>query len=61
LGSTGFFGMTAIGRMLLLKNKKEFKTWLMAQSQRKDLAAVTVAHGEPVIGKVGEKLAKIKI
>lgn len=59
VGSTGFFGMSRIGRFALLKDKKAWKAWLEAQAARDDIAVVTVAHGEPIVGvaAVKEKLA----
>ncbi len=49
LGSTGFFGMTFIGRVLLLKDRKAFKGWLTEQASRREPAAICVAHGDPII------------
>jgi hypothetical protein len=49
LGSTGFFGMTKIGKMLLLKNKNQYADWLKAQAKRTDIKAISVAHGAAVV------------
>jgi hypothetical protein len=50
VGSTGFFGMTAIGRLILLKERKAFKQWLLTESQSPGLRLVAVAHGAPILG-----------
>lgn len=59
VGSTGFFGMTRVGRLALLKDAAPWKAWLAAQAERDDVTLVTVAHGNAVVGKaqVKEKLA----
>lgn len=56
IGSTGFFGMTAIGRLLFLKDRHSFKAWLTQQSARDDLRAIVVAHGEPILENVADAL-----
>lgn len=48
IGSTGFFGMTAIGRLLLLKDRAAFRDWLKNLSDRDDLHSVVPAHGDPI-------------
>jgi hypothetical protein len=56
LGSTGYFGITRIGRVAVLKDKAAFKQWLMALAERTDIGIVTVSHGDPVVGDVGPRL-----
>lgn len=56
IGSTGFFGMTFIGRMLMLRDRGAFKAWLVKMAALPNLKAVSVAHGEPVTAQCGEKL-----
>lgn len=56
LGSTGFFGLTNIGRLLMLKDKKAFKEWLVRLSALPDLKAVCVGHGNPIAQDVSEQL-----
>jgi hypothetical protein len=56
LGSTGFFGMTAIGRFLLLKDKAAFKAWLVAQAGRDDLRVIGVSHGDVIAADCQERL-----
>lgn len=48
LGSTGYLGMTRVGRMLLLQEKVAFRRWLEAQAARPELRLVAVAHGTVV-------------
>jgi hypothetical protein len=48
IGSTGFFGMTKIGRMLLLRDAAKFSSWLSALASRKDLSLLMVAHGKEI-------------
>lgn len=48
--STGFFGLTGLGRLLLLRNAGAFAGWLRAQAERGDVGAITMSHGEPVLG-----------
>lgn len=50
MGSSGFFGMSRIGRIALLQDTKAFKGWLERQAARDDVTLVTMAHGAPVIG-----------
>jgi hypothetical protein len=50
LGSTGFFGMTALGRLVFLSDKKRFREWLNAIAGRSDIRAICVGHGDPVVG-----------
>ena len=48
MGSTGFFGMTRIGRWGLLKNREAFVNWLVEMSNREDLKILSMAHGEAI-------------
>lgn len=50
MGSTGFFGITWLGRTFLMNDRAKFRAWLIEQSQRKDVSLLTVSHGEPVVG-----------
>ncbi len=47
--STGFFGITGLGRWLALKDGAAFATWLRGLADEPGLKAVLVAHGEPVL------------
>ena len=57
LGSTGFFGMTRIGRLFMLTDRASFQSWLEAQAKRTDVAAICVGHGDPVRSDVGMAIA----
>lgn len=46
VGSSGFFGITRIGRMLCLTDKRAFAAWLREQAERDDLKVLSVAHGD---------------
>lgn len=50
LGSTGFFGMTRVGRFLLLRDAGALAGWLRAQAER-EVHALCVGHGAPVLGR----------
>lgn len=50
LGSTGFFGMTRIGRMILLRDRKLFQNWLRSRAEDTKIKVIAVAHGEAIVG-----------
>jgi hypothetical protein len=56
MGSSGFFGMTRLGRFMLLKDREAFRAWLQQQSERTDLHSVIPAHGDPVVLNLNERL-----
>ena len=56
IGSSGFFGMTAVGRMLMLNNRGRFKRWLESQAGRTDIRLICVAHGDPIVEDCGPRL-----
>ena len=56
LGSTGSFGITGVGKMLMMTDKKALKGWLLQESQEPDLALVCVSHGEPVLADAAKKM-----
>lgn len=55
-GSVGFFGVTALGKLMLLKDRKAFRGWLERQAARTDLALITVAHGEAITSQPAQAL-----
>ena len=55
IGSTGFFGMTRIGRFLMLKDRSAFKAWLLSLAEKKP-HAILVAHGNPVLENTSQAL-----
>ena len=54
--STGFFGVTGLGRVFLGKGKAALKSWLEEQALRDDVRVFVMAHGEPVTTGVSAKL-----
>ena len=56
IGSTGFFGITRIGRFFLLEDRKLFKPWLMDMAAISDLHAIFVAHGDVIVDDCNQRL-----
>ena len=62
LGSTGFFGMTLIGKLFVLKDKEKFKFFLSKfisdqyQEGGKKVQAICVCHGKSITKNCGEAL-----
>jgi hypothetical protein len=54
--STGFFGVTGLGRMFLGKGIKPLKEWLLQQAARDDVRAFVVGHGSAVTSDVAGAL-----
>jgi hypothetical protein len=48
IGSSGFLGMTFIGRAFILDDKQKFKAWLYSLEIRTEIKFLIVAHGNPV-------------
>ncbi|MDP2306224.1 MAG: hypothetical protein Q8P18_09385 [Pseudomonadota bacterium] len=55
-GSTGAFGMTRVGRFVLLEDAKAYRGWLQEMAEHSELAMVAVAHGEAVLADAARKL-----
>lgn len=62
-GSAGFFGITALGRLMGLKDWAAFKAWLEAMAGLPGLRAICVAHGEAILadcaGRLREAAARL--
>jgi hypothetical protein len=56
LGSTGGFGMTPIGRLVMLRDRAAFHAWLLELSRLPDLRMLLVAHGAPVMESAADRL-----
>lgn len=56
LGSTGFFGMTRIGRWQLLADAAAYRGWLEQAAADPDLAMLCVGHGDAVLADAAKKL-----
>lgn len=60
VGSTGFFGITRVGRLLLLRNRRSFADWLKQISALPGLCAISMAHGEPILHNCAERLLQAR-
>lgn len=56
MGSTGFFGLTTVGKMLMLKNKNQFRAWLMEQANAHVIKTILMSHGEPITKDCNQEL-----
>ncbi|MFN7147680.1 MAG: hypothetical protein ACK4YP_28180 [Myxococcota bacterium] len=56
VGSTGFFGVTRIGRWRLVTDAKALAAWLDAAADTPDLALLCLSHGDPVLADPRVKL-----
>ena len=56
IGSTGFFGLTRIGRFALLQDATAYAAWLRARADDPDLALVCLSHGSAVLADPAVKL-----
>jgi len=54
--STGFFGVTGLSKLVLMADTAAFAAWLREQSQRSDLGAIIVSHGDPITERCSERL-----
>ncbi|MCA8922480.1 MAG: hypothetical protein KDD82_11765 [Planctomycetes bacterium] len=58
IGSSGFFGVTRIGRWFVVDDAQRFREFLLEQSARDDLVLLGVAHGECVTQSCGRRLVE---
>lgn len=56
VGSSGAFGMTRIGRFMMLKDAGAYRGWLEEMAAHPDLAMITVAHGDALLADAARKL-----
>jgi hypothetical protein len=56
LGSTGFFGITGIGRLLMLKDRAAFKAWMLRSAEQDAPRLIVVSHGEAITADCQERL-----
>ena len=54
--STGHFGLTRLGRWLMLKNGTDLAMWIHKQADEPGLQAVFVGHGAAVVDDVAQRL-----
>jgi hypothetical protein len=48
LGSTGFFGVTRVGKLLLNVDPPAFRSWLETMAETAGLSVITVSHGTAI-------------
>jgi hypothetical protein len=58
IGSSGFFGTTALGRWFFMHNRSAWRAWLQTESERPGLQAILVAHGMPIVEDCTAALAR---
>lgn len=58
VGSSGFFGMTLIGRLLMLKDRERFQNWLREVAETPSLEAISMAHGNVITNFCRERLVE---
>lgn len=57
IGSSGFFGMTGLGRRFFLKERNAYRQWLEALADSiPDLQVISVAHGSPIVADCNYRL-----
>ncbi len=56
IGSSGFFGITRIGRWLMLKDRTAFRDWLLEMAAAPEPRVICVAHGEAITSDCGGRL-----
>jgi hypothetical protein len=50
IGSSGFFGITGLGRRFFMKERNAYRQWLEALADGiPDLRVISVAHGSPIV------------
>lgn len=54
--SSGYFGMTPVGRLLLLKDRAKFRGWLEQLAEIPRLKAICVGHGDPITADCANRL-----
>ena len=54
--STGHFGITGLGRFLMLKDGAAFAEFLRSAADERSLAAISVAHGEALVDEPAKRL-----
>lgn len=57
IGSSGFFGITGLGRRFFMKDRNAYRQWLEALADRiPDLQVISVAHGSPIVAHCNQRL-----
>jgi hypothetical protein len=57
IGSSGFFGITGLGRRFFLSDRNAYRQWLEALADGiPDLRVISVAHGSPIVADCNYRL-----
>jgi hypothetical protein len=57
IGSSGFFGITGLGRQFFMQDRNAYRQWLESLADRiPDLQVISVAHGSPIITDCRDRL-----
>jgi len=57
IGSSGFFGITGLGRQFFMKERNAYRQWLEALADSiPDLQVISVAHGSPIVKNCNSRL-----
>jgi hypothetical protein len=57
IGSSGFFGITGLGRRFFMKDRNAYRQWLEALADGiPDLRVISVAHGSPIVADCNSRL-----
>lgn len=54
--STGHFGLTRVGRVLLVRDKRAFATWLHELADHEGLRVICVGHGHAIVDEPSARL-----
>ncbi len=57
IGSSGFFGITGLGRQFFMSDRNAYRQWLEALADNiPDLQVISVAHGSPIVADCNYRL-----
>lgn len=57
IGSSGFFGITGLGRQFFMSDRNTYRQWLEALADNiPDLQVISVAHGSPIVADCNYRL-----
>lgn len=57
IGSSGFFGITGLGRQFFMSDRHAYRQWLEALADSiPDLLVISVAHGSPIVADCNNRL-----
>ncbi|ACK72894.1 conserved hypothetical protein [Gloeothece citriformis PCC 7424] len=56
IGTGGFFGITGLGKLFYMTDKKAYRQWLEELANIPNLQVISVAHGSPILTECNQKL-----